>query len=569
MREEIELAPKLRFNARELATEVVASLGNRGGGKSNGAALLAEALLDTGVQVIVLDYVGIWFSLRLEADGKAPSHFQIPVIGGPHGDIGLSPTAGAMVAEALAERHSSAVLDLSAFSKQERMRFATDFPEAFFRAKKKHPGPVQIVLEESQRFCPQRVQPDQARMLGAWEEIAEVGRNYGIGLHLVSQRPQKIAKDVLNLADTVFGYRTMGVLERKAIGEWVQEKGAEGRADVHNDLPTLDRGQAIVWSPSRQIFGKYQIRKKSTYDAGATPTHARADVTTSPFDLGALEKAMGRAADEAKANDPARLRAEIAQLKKQLAQRPGGEVVEKTVQVPTIPREWREQVDRARLRARALEKQAGHLLAEAHDLGEVFAELDKAAKIPGALAAAPGVTGARLARPTAQAPTREPFTHEGSAMVGNSGLRRMLIALAQRPNGLTNAQLGVRAGVSSKSGTFSTYLGRARAQGWVADEGQIRRITKAGIDALGTFDLLPEGSELAKYWIQELGGGASRMLRALVDEYPNPMTNAELGESAGISYVSGTFSTYLGRLRSLELVTGRGGELRASEELFT
>ena len=64
-----------------------------------------------------------------------------------------------------------------------------------------------------------------------------------------------------------------------------------------------------------------------------------------------------------------------------------------------------------------------------------------------------------------------------------------------------------------------------------------------------------------------LGGGASRMLQALVDASPRPMSNAELGERAEISPASGTFSTYLSRLRSLELVTGRGGELRASEEL--
>ena len=143
----------------------------------------------------------------------------------------------------------------------------------------------------------------------------------------------------------------------------------------------------------------------------------------------------------------------------------------------------------------------------------------------------------------------------------------MLIALAQRPQGLTNAQIGVRAGLSSKSGTFATYLGRARAQGWVADNGQTRVITDAGLDALGSFDALPEGQELAAYWIVELGGGASRMLQALVDVYPDALTNAEIGERAGISSASGTFATYMGKLRSLELVTGRG-QVQASTELF-
>lgn len=48
------------------------------------------------------------------------------------------------------------------------------------------------------------------------------------------------------------------------------------------------------------------------------------------------------------------------------------------------------------------------------------------------------------------------------------------------------------------------------------------------------------------------------------------MTNEQLGEAAGISHQSGTFATYLGRLRGLELAegSGRSGGLRASEEFF-
>lgn len=317
----IRLAPALTFPAAELATEVVASLGQRGGGKSNGAAVIAEGLLDAGIQVIVLDHVGIWFSLRLDESGKHASPYTIPVLGGQHGDIALVATTGATVAEALAQSGSSAVLDVSDFGKMERCRFAADFAEAFFRVKKLHPGPVQILLEEAQRYVPQKLFAGQGleRMLGAFEEIAEVGRNYGIGLHLISQRPQKINKDVLNLADTVLAYRSNGVLERKAIGEWVQEKGAEGRKEVHDELPGLPRGSAIVWSPNRECYGQFAIKKKSTYDAGATPIHARAAVKTKRLDLAALETAMGRAVEEAKANDPRVLRAKIAELEKKLA----------------------------------------------------------------------------------------------------------------------------------------------------------------------------------------------------------------------------------------------------------
>ncbi len=56
------------------------------------------------------------------------------------------------------------------------------------------------------------------------------------------------------------------------------------------------------------------------------------------------------------------------------------------------------------------------------------------------------------------------------------------------------------------------------------------------------------------------------MVGALLDAYPGMLTNEQLGEHAQISHTSGTFSNYLSRLRTLELVQGRG-ELRASDEL--
>ena len=541
-----------------------AAIGNRGGGKSNGVTVAVEQFLDAGVQVVILDYVGIHFGIRRQADGKTPSKFQIPVMGGRHGDIDLSATAGALVAEALAERRSSAILDMSMMSKGDRCRFATDFAEAFFRSKKSHPGPVHLVLEEAQRFIPQRVQPDQMRMLGAFEEIAEVGRNFGIGMTLVSQRPQKLNKDVLNLADTLLVYRTIGTHERKALAEWVQEKGAEGRADVANELPGLPTGTAIVWCPVRRLYGQFAIQMKTTFDAGATPLQVRAEVHTQPLDLGDLQDRMGKLVEEMKANDPKVMKAEISKLRRELAQKPQGPAAERKVEVPVVPPEWVSEVEEAISRLDHLKEQIFREIAKQVDFScEQLAQMVQLGARFTPAQVAP------FSRPVPPRQQHTPVTHtDGGDVVGNGGLRRMLVALAQRPTGLTNGQLGVRAGLSSKSGTFSNYLSRARQQGWIVDEGQIRRITDAGTAALGRFEPLPEGRALAEHWMRELGGGAGRMLHALVDAYPETLTSAELGARAGISPGSGTFSNYLSRLRTLELMVGRGGQICASDELF-
>jgi hypothetical protein len=122
--------------------------------------------------------------------------------------------------------------------------------------------------------------------------------------------------------------------------------------------------------------------------------------------------------------------------------------------------------------------------------------------------------------------------------------------------------------MSSRSGTFDTYLSRARVNGWIEGQGDMN-ITEAGLKALGSYEPLPEGQELLRYWLNDLGSsGAARILTALANAYPGSLSRADLGAAASMSDRSGTFDTYLSRLRTLELITGRG-EIRASEELFS
>lgn len=144
----------------------------------------------------------------------------------------------------------------------------------------------------------------------------------------------------------------------------------------------------------------------------------------------------------------------------------------------------------------------------------------------------------------------------------------MLIALAQRPRGLSDRQLGVRTGLSSSSGSFGTYLARGRTNGWIIGERNCLTITEMGLQVLGEFEPLPAGQALLQYWLNQLGNsGAARMLQVLAVAYPKAMTKAELGVQVNLSHSSGSFGTYLSKLRTLELIEGRQ-ELKASMELF-
>ena len=93
-------------------------------------------------------------------------------------------------------------------------------------------------------------------------------------------------------------------------------------------------------------------------------------------------------------------------------------------------------------------------------------------------------------------------------------------------------------------------------------------LTPEGFKALGAYAPLPEGRALLAHWVSDLGnGGASRILSALAAAHPASLTKEALGGKAKLSDNSGSFSTYLSRLRRLELIEGPASAIRISQEL--
>jgi len=573
----LRLARDLELPALELACEVTTFVGNRGGGKTNGAVVAVEQMLDAGVQVVVLDYVGIWYGLRLKSDGKTPSRFVIPILGGRHGDIPLSASAGRVVAEALASRHSPAVLDLSAFSQADRCRFATDFGEVFFQSKKQHRGPSLVVLEESQRYVPQRLWKGQERMYGAWSEIAEVGRNFGIGLFLITQRPQKINKDVLNLSDNVFAFRTNGVHEREAIDDWVQEKEVTRPRDIADQMPTLPTGTCFAWSPVRKIFGSYKFHLKTTYDSGATPAGFADAVVTRPLDLAKLEEAMGEAAREAAKGTPSamaaevgRLRTKVAELERSLARKTpdAPATVVRTVAAPVSPRLRCELVGLSsayqKLGDDVARKIAQSVEASTSKLAELVALLDRPAAESKKIVS-------EVVPHTRTTPASSPAEHRQSPPEGyvklTAGQRAVLETSFQYADqgGVSKEMLTVLTGY--KRSSRDTFLQQLKALGMLESRGDRYLPSSAAEDAYGgQLERLPAGDSLLEYWRNRLPEGERRVLDVAVECYPEGVEKETIDEVTG--YRRSSRDTFLQRLRVRNLVTVAGSTVTASKMLF-
>jgi len=149
----------------------------------------------------------------------------------------------------------------------------------------------------------------------------------------------------------------------------------------------------------------------------------------------------------------------------------------------------------------------------------------------------------------------------------SSGERRILTAVAQYPQGRSKVQVAILSGYAPNGGGFNNYLGALRTRGFIQGNGDRLTITEAGIEALGSWEPLPTGSALIDYWRSRLGKAERLILEALTQVYPDALTKEEVAAKAGYEANGGGFNNALGRLRTLELVQGRGG-IRASDNLF-
>lgn len=550
--------------------------GARGSGKTTFGSVVAEEVTKATQRFCAIDLKGDWYGLKSTADGK-DNGIPVVVFGGDHADVPLEENAGAFLGETVAGLSQSCILDFEHMSKGKQIRFLAPFFETLYHRNR---DPLLLLLDEIQRYAPQKpMSPDEARCLGAVQDTVKLGRKHGLGLVSFTQRGAGLNKEVSELSDVLVAFRTPGPLDQERIKDWLDANATKQQRDeVMGQLSGLGTGTAVIASghPELRIFGTYPIRRRETFDSSATPKigkrRAEPKRLATP-DLDELRQKMAGAIERQKADDPKELRRRIAELEREGARKvpaPAPPKVER-IEVPIFPKSVLADLQRAvQSESQGLIRLVDSHFDQARRRIEALIVVKQQGMEPKVLVAN---TGVRRTIPERQdaAPVKARLPHqnaEGDAAVGNSGLRRMLIALAQRPNGLTNKQLGVRAGVSSRSGTFSTYVSRARGNGWIDGRGSLH-ITDAGLSALGAYEALPEGKELAAHWLTELGAsGAARILRVLIDAYPEELDNETVGQRADISSRSGTFSTYVSRLRGLELVEGRG-RLRASEEFFS
>lgn len=617
----IRMAEGVEFPS-DVVTQKIAFIARSGMGKTYAATKLAEGMLQQHAQVVVLDPVGVWWGLRLMKDGKTPSPFTLPIFGGDHKDLPLDPHSGAFVARLVVETGISVVLDVSEMTQSELLRFGQDFAETFFQLKKGHRSPVHLFIEEAQFFIPQECPPEGKRMLGAFERLAKVGRNYGVGYTVISQRPQAVNKQVLNQVECLCCLQIAGAHERKALKAWVVEKEVDQSVD---ELPKLSKGEVLVWSPQwlRQ-FIRTKFEPKLTYDASATPDWSsdkkqeRRELPS--IDIEEIRTQMAEVIEEQKANDPKALRRRVRELEVALEKKGDSEEAKAELRHLKVLlqrdqclfEEWQSLLgfsevqmlgseDGPKVFSRVLTERLRRPpeqvpmitpedLARFEAVGVQMADGYEAANklLQGVHARIHALKATWPVGETHDIPKRDdmPTTRvyeigkdkpssfgmrrsrdEGATSL-RAGARRMLAAIAQFPKGIEVDQVAMLSDLRPTSGTFSTYMGDLRRGGFIENRGRGVVVTAAGkAEARGLDVRCPRSEqEVLDLWKGKLRSGARRMFEIIV-EHRSGITRSDLADRASISESSGTFSTYLGDIMRTGCFERVAGFIRVRTDL--
>lgn len=545
---------------------------NSGQGKSFLIRRLAEQLFGK-IQVILIDPEGEFATLR-EKFGY--------VLVGKGGETPTDSRSAAMVAHKLLELKASAVCDLYEMKPSLRHEWVRLFGEALIDAPKNLWHPVVIVLDEAHVYVPEKSAGESEAsesMIG----ISTRGRKRGFAMVAATQRLGKLRKDfAAELLNVLIGGTSMDI-DRKRAADALGVYGTDQR-DFFDEIKLLKPGQFYALGPAlcreRTLFKVGDIETTHP-EAGSTKLSAEP-----PPPPEAIAKLLPKLADlpkaaEEKARTESELRAEIRSLKVKLRVQPVKAETKTVVDYSAI--------DKAIVKRDAIyDRQMNAItrgLMQIVKLAQELAAQRTTLSLPDRTAFGRPFLSTKKETGFADNPgsnidstLRKAMVHETQGSKNGYGIEakgivagalRMLSALAQwYPNGMTQGQLRAHAGLR-KSGTYSTYLSRLRASNLIEERGGLFYAMDSGIEYCGEnrIDAPMTTEEVVSLWKPKLNAsGAQRMLDVLVRYAGEPLTKEQLAEESGI-VVSGTFSTYLSRLRTAKLAKiERGGMVAADKE---
>jgi hypothetical protein len=476
----------------------------------------------------------------------------------------------------LIEYKVSAVVDLYELKLSDRRRFVKLLLESLIHLPRDLWRSTLVILDEAHIYCPERGS-GEAVSTEAVISLMSQGRKRGYAGVIATQRLSKLHKDAAAEANNVIIGRTWLDADQVRAGDALGLSKAD-----RLKLRDVGQGEFYAFGPAFGHPGVVHFRSDQVRTTHPRP--GQRHLLTAPAPSRAIRGVLAKFADlpheveeEIRGLDESRRR--IIELERQIkhlkgasgAQQIDQTIIERAVK-SAVEREraaWQRKLKEGRARFRQLAAALASTGQSLAKIKELLEDTEREWLTRPAADTAPNTSLNHRLERTAK-PAKDHVASVESldgALKLAAGERKILTALAQYPEGRSKVQVAVLAGYAATGGGFNNYLGALRSRGLIEGYGDRLEITEAGIQALGSWEPLPTGSGLIDHWRGRLGKAERLILETLTQVYPDALTKEEVAAKAGYEANGGGFNNALGRLRTLELVQGRG-QLQASDNLF-
>ena len=231
--------------------------GKSGAGKSNSASVVAEELLDRGFPLLIVDTDGEYWGLKEE--------YEILHVGADEEcDLQVSSEHAPKLAQLALEDSVPIILDVSGFlDEADANALVRETARQLFQREKKLKRPFLMLVEEIHEYIPEGGGLDETGEMLI--RVAKRGRKRGLGLAGMSQRPADVKKDFITQCDWLLWHRLTWENDTKVVRRVVGSDYADAVQDLADGEAFL---QADFLDADVQ---RVQVRRKRTFDAGATP----------------------------------------------------------------------------------------------------------------------------------------------------------------------------------------------------------------------------------------------------------------------------------------------------------
>lgn len=238
--------------------------GMTGSGKSWTAGLLMEEINRVGLQFVCFDVLGAH-------DGLA----TLPNV------ESLSPKNGETVnmrglVERLSKEPTSFIIDISGLPLDKQQVLISDYCEALISAQL-NKG-IMTVFEECQDFVPQTGKPISSEGI---IRLCKLGRQYGYGVCLISQRPASVSKDALSQCSVYMIHNLVNHRDLKAVED--QMGFGADRTQVKkltSGIASATQGEVVCYSPS--YFRDEGFFRASKIREDRSVTHSGSNIEIKP-----------------------------------------------------------------------------------------------------------------------------------------------------------------------------------------------------------------------------------------------------------------------------------------------